>query len=188
MLSLRDIIGNIKKGQSALNVRGILAELEKNYQQLAPSIQITGSDKEGSSKSTVYMTMPSLTTSGAVYDIALWLETQEKMTLATPLKVYSNSPSFAYNFAYVFHKKGSLLFPEKYPSEFKNQQPKTRNPFQTTGFDRHVFAAIRYVSDYKLPRILGQFEGQVPYVKTFQEKIREVGGIRDELKRARSRR
>lgn len=187
MISLREIIGNIKKGQSALNVRAILNNLEKTYMSLQSSISIIGCDTEGESSCTVYMTMPSASTQGAIYDVVIWVNTQTKMKMETPLKVFTNSPSFAYNFAYVFHRKGSLLFPEKYPEEFRNMPPKVRNPYNSAGFDKHVFSGIRYISDYKLPRIVGQFGGTVPNVKSFQEKMREIGGIRAELERERSR-
>jgi len=187
MLSLRDIMGNIKKGQSALNVRVIMNALEQTYQKLKGRIVITGCDTNGDSGATVYMTMPSSSVQGANYDVVIEVHTQTKMQLNTGIKVYTNSPSFGYNFAYVFHKKGSLLFPEKYPAEFKTMPPKTRNPYHSVGFDKQIFAGIRYISDYKLPSLIGEFKGTVPSVKSFQEKMREIGGIKLELERERAR-
>jgi len=187
MITLRDIIGNIKKGQSALNVRAILNELERNYQQLLPSISIIGCKTNGQSEVTVYMTMSSISTKDALYDVVILANTQTKMDLDTKLKVYSNSPSFAYNFVYVFNKNGGLLFPEKFRPEFKTMQPKMRNPYETVGFDKYVFSGIRYMSDYKIPRIIGEFGGQVPDIKNFEEKRNEIGGIRELLKRERAR-
>ena len=92
--------------------------------------------------------------------------------------------SFAYNFAYVFNRKGSLLFPNKYPAGFLTTPPKTRNPFGATGFDKHVFSAIRYVSDTKLSKIREVFAGEIPAVKSFNDKVREIGNIREELRRS----
>ena len=160
MLSLRDVIGNVKKHQSALNVRMILNGLEQAYIKSRGDIVIIGCDKDGTSGTTVYMTMPSGRNPSKKYTIAIYVKTQTKMTLDTDIKVYANVPAFLYNFTYVFHKKGSLLFPEKYPEEFRTTPPKIRNPFGTVGFSKHVFAAIRYISDYKLPRIISEYSGR----------------------------
>jgi len=187
MITLKDIIGNIKKGQSALNVRVILNNLEKTYQQLIRDIKITGCTTTGTDSAIVYMTMPSATVNGISYDVVIWVDTQTKMKLTTPLKVYTNSPSFAYNFTYVFYRKGSLLFPEKYTDAFKSTPPKMRNPFMSVGFDRHVFAGIRYISDYKLPRIISKYDNVTPRVKSFQQKMNEIGAQKLENEKQQSR-
>ena len=183
MLTLNTIISNIKKGQSALHVREILTKLEQTYQKLKSSIVVTGCKAE-SSKTIVFLTIPSETTAGVLYDIVLELHTTNKLALDTKFKVYSNSPAFAYNFSHVFYKNGSLLMPEKYPSEFREIPPNTRNPYFFIGFDKHVFSAIRYISEYGLSKIIEKFNGTIPSVKSFSDKLKEIKGAREELKRS----
>ena len=185
MLNIGTIIANIKKGQSALKVKAILNKLEQNYQRIKSSLVITGCKKEAS-QTTVYLTIPSESTPGVTYDIVLELHSIDRLNVDTKFKVYTNSPSFAYNFAYVFNTNGSLLWPEKYPPEFKKLAPATRNPFMFVGFDRHVFAAIRFVSEYGLGRVIGEFDGAIPGVKTFQEKIKQIKDIREDMVRSES--
>jgi hypothetical protein len=181
MLTLGVIITNIKKGQSALQVRDILSKLETGYQKMKASIIITGC-KIDASVTTVFLTIPSQSTPSITYDVVLELYSTGKLDLTTKFKVYTNSPGFAYNFAYVFFKSGSLLYPEKYPKEFKEIPPTVRNPFYFIGFDKHVFSSIRYVSEYGLPKIKTDFGGRVPSVKTFIEKLKQIKDLKEETK------
>ena len=182
MLTLNHIITNLKSGQSALQVREILTKLEQNYQQIKSSISIVGC-KVQNNKTTVYLTIPSETTADIVYDTVLELYTTNKLALDTKFKVYSNNPAFAYNFSHVFYKNGSLLMPEKYPSEFREMVPSTRNPFLFVGFSKNVFSAIRYISEYGLSKIIEKFNGTIPSVKSFSDKLKEIKEAREELKR-----
>jgi hypothetical protein len=183
MLTLRDIISNIKKGQTAVSVRFILDGLESYYVNHQDSIALAGC-KSSATYTTIFLTIPSESTKNVNYDIVLQVMTKDKMTLDTKFKVYSNSPSFAYNFSYVFNRNGSLLYPEKYPKEFREIPPKTRNPFMTAGFDKHVFSGIRYISDYKIKRIIGEMDNRIPPIKSFQEKVREIENIQEDLRRS----
>ena len=181
MLNLGVIITNIKKGQSALQVRDILSKLESTYQIMKPSINITGC-KINSNMITVFIQIPSQSTPSILYDVVLELYSTGKLDLETKFKVYTNSPGFAYNFAYVFFKSGSLLMPEKYPKEFKEIPPTVRNPFYFIGFDKHVFSSIRYVSEYGLSKVKEDFGGRVPSIKTFAEKIKQIKDLKEETK------
>jgi len=183
MLTLRTIIGNIKKGQSALKVREILNKLEQSYQNIKDRIEITGCKTE-KTKCTVYLSCPSETNDRVKYDIVYEFQTVGRLTLDTKFKVFSNSPAFAFNFAYIFYRLGSLLWPEKYPSEFRELAPKVRNPFYFVGFDKHVYSTIKYVADYSLGRIITDFDGTIPPVKSFQEKQQEIQDINEEIRRS----
>jgi len=177
MLNLGIIIANIKKGQSALKVKSVLVKLEQNYQRVKGNIKITGCKKEPN-KITVYTTIPSDSTAGVLYDTVLEFHTTGHLSVSTPFKAYSNSPSFAYNFSYVFNTNGSLLWPEKYPAEFKKMTPKTRNPYMFAGFDKHIFAAVRFIGDYGLNNIISELDGTIPPVKSFDDKVRELRTVR----------
>ena len=185
MLNLRTIIGNISKGQSAISTRLILQSLEQFYLSIKNVIEIKGC-KRDSDSTTIYLLMPSKTTPGVSYDIVVKLQTlEDKTDLDTPFQIYSNSPGFGYNFTYVFNRAGSLLFPAKYPGPFIQTPPKMRNPYLSVGFDKHCFAAFRFISQYRLSNIVEEYDGKIPAIKTFNEKVAEIGSINDELKRAR---
>lgn len=184
MLSLRTIVGNISKGQSAISTRIILNNLEEFYQSIRQVIEIKGCQKTDNN-TTVYMLMPSMKTAGIMYDIVLLAEAVTgKINLDTKFKVYSNSPGFGYNFTYVFHHAGSLLFPNKYPGPFVQTAPKMRNPFLSFGFDKHVFSAFRFLSNHNLDAIIENFDGRVPAIKSFEQKQSEITTTRQELERA----
>ena len=184
MLTINLILGNIKKGQSALQVRSLINKLEQSYQKLKLGIKITGCKAE-TTKCLVYLTMPSESVPTVSYDIVFELHTVSRLLLDTKFKVYTNSASFAYNFAYVFHRLGSLLWPEKFPKEFRELAPKTRNPFYFIGFDKHIYSAIKYISEYGLVNLINEYDGTIPPVKTFEEKQTQLGVTREELKQNR---
>jgi hypothetical protein len=176
MLALRSIINNIQKGQSALKVKDILNKLDQTYQSIKDRIEIVGCKKE-KTKVTIYLLCPSEKDPRIKYDIVLELHTEGRMTLDTNFKVYSNSPGFGYNYAYIFNRLGSLLWPEKYPSEFIRVAPKTRNPYFFVGFDKQIYSCMKYISDYTIGRIVSEIDGRTPPVKSFNEKVREVGDL-----------
>lgn len=184
MLDLSDIISNIKKGQSALNVRDILSKLETVYQKLKDNIIITGCQKDPP-KVRVYLSIPSESIPGIMYDLVLEFYTQLELNVHTKFKTYYNSPSFAYSLVWLFNQKGSLLWPEKYPKQFIQLEPKIRNPYQFIGFDKGLFAGMRYVSDLSLSEIVKNYNGVIPPIKTFEQKIKEVEAAQKKLKNSK---
>ena len=178
MLSINDIISNIKKGQSAIATREILSKLEQTYSSIKATIQIVGYKTEAS-KNTIFLNIPSATTRSVLYDVVIELHTPSKIDLNTKFKVYCNTPAFGYNFAYVFYSYGSLLYPEKYPQEMKQIPPVTRNPFFTVGFDKHMYSSIRLISEIGLTSIRQQYPNAVPPVKSFDDKMQEIKNTRE---------
>lgn len=186
MLSLKSIINNIAKGQSAVATRLILQALEQNYQGLRGAIQLNGVYVKDN-KPMIFTLMPSSRAS-IYYDIVIQLQDKNKITLNSPFKIYSNSPGFAYNFAYVFNKNGSLLFPQHYPSEFLSLPPKTRNPFESIGFDKHCYAILRFVTETKIETFLEKEQEKMPQVKNFNEVVRLIGQKDEELRELKKQR
>ncbi len=185
MLTLRSIIGNIKKGQSALSVRHILEKLELTYQRIRDTIEITSATEQGK-KVTIYLQCPSETEKRVNYDIVFELQTGRILNLDTKFKAYSNSPSFGYNFAYIFKLHGSLLWPEKYPSIILRESPKVRNPFNFVGFDKHIYSCIKYIADYNVSNAISRHSTTMVSVKTFEQKQREIKDLHEELRRSRT--
>ena len=146
MLTTRSITQNITHGQQSIPLKHILKGLDAFYEKVKSKLQISyvNQDMNGSY---VYFKVPS-EDKPIYYDVVIWFKNLKKTSLDTELKVYSNSPHFGYNFVYVFNQNQSLLFPSNYGNTFISNPPTTRNPFQTAGFDKHVYAALKY--SYKL--------------------------------------
>ena len=186
MLSLRAIINNISKGQSAIATRLILQSLESNYQQIRGSIMLNGVTNKDN-KPTIFTLMPA-SKRGIFYDIVVQFQSADKITLDSQFQIYSNSPGFVYNFAYVFYKSGSLLFPQHYPPDFLSLPPKIRNPFESIGFDKHCYAILRYVTESKIETFLENAQDKMPQVKTFNELVRLIGQHDEELRELKKQR
>ena len=183
MLTLKAIIDNISHGQSAISTRLILQSLESNYQQMRGGIILNGVMVRND-RPTIFTLIPSSKT-GIYYDVAVQFPNTDRVTLNTPFQLYSNSPGFVYNFAYVFHKHGSLLFPQHYPQEVLTMNPKIRNPFESVGFDKHCYAILRYVTETKIEAFLSRAKDHMPQVKTIKEKFQQLSDYDEELKQAK---
>ena len=173
MVTLRNLMLNISKGQSGAAPRYLLMGLDQVYEKIKGQIVVLKA-QDSNRGTTVYLSVPSETKSNLKYDIVYWFNSEDKINLDTPLKVYSNSPNFAYNFAYVFYQENSLLFPEKYPRDIISQAPRIRNPYGLYGFDKHVYSGLKYL--YKLhlnDLILRTQVRSVPPVVNFEDKKTE---------------
>ena len=173
MVTIRQVLKNIAKGQSGVRVKAIIAELEEIYKKIRDQITITHAMYEADG-TTVYLKIPSQDKK-IFYDIVLWFASKDRITLDTEFKIYSNSPFFTYNLAYVFNKLNSLLYPNYYKAIIIRQAPKVRNPLETTGFDKHVYSALRFVAKQNLVDLVKMFENKnEPDVAPFEEKVKET--------------
>jgi len=173
MITIRTLVQNMKKGQSSIAVKYILTNLENNYLKIQSKIKVLGC-RVIDDGTMIQLKIPS-SDKPVSYDVVIWVDTTTKVTLDSNLKCYSNSPFFAFNFAYIFNKEHSLLFPEKYPIEFTTMPPKMRNPFGTVGFDKHVFAALKTVGSKNMSTLCNSFIGvSTQQITSFSEKQEEL--------------
>jgi len=179
MITLRDIISNLSKGQSATSIRYILQAMQQNYEKIKSKIKVNGHQQDSNS-STFFFSIPSID-KPVFYDVVIWLKTKDKLLLDTEVKVYSNSPVFAYNFCFTFYQSSSLFYPEKYSNDFKILPPRVRNPWGLHSFDKHIFAAILYIKELGINKIIESTQNRVPQIKTFDQKKKEL----DTLKKRR---
>lgn len=187
MLSIGEITQNIKKGQSSIKIKYVINALIDYAKEIAPNIAIVYAEREGSGVK-MYYKVPSSVHS-VTYDIVIWYNTTGRINRGTSVKIYSNSPGFGYNFAYVFNKEKSLLYPSKYPSIFITTPPKKRNPFETYAFDKHVFACMKITTKYNLSNAIDYFKDQKePDIKNFEEKQNEISETRSSLKKKKETR
>jgi hypothetical protein len=151
MITIKDLIQNISSGQSTISSKYIIKALNDYYISIKNKIEIHGISDQGSG-ALIHFKVPSESRPGLMYDIVIYVSSK-KINQNTQIKVYSNSPLFAYNFSYVFYKKKSLLYPDLYPREFLTLKPKIRNPFNSVSFDKQVFSCIKYISNINISRI-----------------------------------
>lgn len=82
------------------------------------------------------------------YDVLYLLEKSDDRNMASwNTRVFCNSPSFIFDYAYVYDKYG-LLFDKvknRLPSECLTQPPSVRNPIESLGFERITQMAAHYL-------------------------------------------
>ena len=66
-----------------------------------------------------------------------------------PFKVFSNCPSFAFTFAFVFSNNGLLIeeLKEKFSKEVFNKNPYQRNYYEMISYEKSIYFAIQYLLD-----------------------------------------
>jgi hypothetical protein len=179
MVTIRNLISNVAPGQSSLATRYILQGLNDFYNKIKTDIMIIYAKPELGG-TLVYFKVPSERYKNIKYDIVVWFDTQGRLSLETPVKVYSNSPGFAYNFVYVLNKAGGLLFQEEFPKDFLRIPPNTRNPLGTKAFDKHAYSAIKLIGSKKstLESLSDSFASAIePTVKSLRDKQEEINNI-----------
>lgn len=179
MITIGEIARNISAGQQSLKLRYVIQGLDAYYKKVATKIKIRWA-KEELNGTTVYFHIPSEDKNSVFYDVVIWFDTKERPGMSTAIKVYSNSPGFAYNFANVFFREGSLLFPSHYDKIFLKENPKVRNPLETKAFDKQVYAALKHLNRFSLSDLVDASKGYPePKVKTFKQKTSELGDYRE---------
>ena len=87
------------------------------------------------------------------YDVVIRFFTDDPIQLNQPnlneyyLQFFSNSPSFIYQYAYVYKKEGYLiedLF-DKLDGEYENIPPKKTNPNGVVSYDKSIYFATRFL-------------------------------------------
>lgn len=105
----------------------------------------------------VHLTMPSETERDNTYDVVFHFFTDNKALLSAPsirnydIQVFSNDPSFAYTFAYVYNKNGLMIqgLANKLGRRFLTDAPVVRNRSEIVNYDKYIFYAGNYLLDHK---------------------------------------
>lgn len=172
MITIRDMISNISKGQSSISIKYILAALNQYYDENKQNIEIIhcGTDHDSTR---IHCTLPS-SSRPIKYDVVFDFHTLgSKIDMSTQFQVFSNSPDFGFTFAYVYNQQNALLYPEKYPREMIINAPDIRNPYKTKGFSKIVYSAMKYCASKDLNELRTKFLNTTqPEVSTFMDKNR----------------
>jgi len=176
MITIRRLVQNISKGQAGVSIKYIIKGLDAQYNDIKSRIKLVHVAQDDNETGTYcYLSIPSESKQRLYYDVVFWINSNTKMNLDTEVKVYSNSPSFAYNFTYLFHKEGSLLYPELYPQSFLTMSPKVRNPYGLFGFDKHVYYGVKTISKIRLDLAPSHYNGlKAPKILSFIQKKKEI--------------
>lgn len=147
--------------------------------------------------------IPSETYDGVVYDVALSFyppspEVEEDKTLARyNIKLFSNSPSFIYTYAYVINKAGLMvdLFKNKCGELPLKDAPKIKNPVEIYGFEKSCYFAALYIKENKLYQksdisnnlfVFDKIKMQMK-VKTIEGKLFEIKNAKEKIKREKQK-
>lgn len=87
------------------------------------------------------------------YDVVIAVDFSDGTTITNlNFKVFSNSPNFQFTYAYVLNQSDSLVNETKHLCMKKalTDEPKTRNPNMTWGFEKTVFFAIMYLKSLRI--------------------------------------
>ena len=188
MLTIRTLLGNIAKGQSGVPMKAIFDHLDKVYMKIGPRVKLEKAEFEDDDATVVYLKIPSESDPKNYYDVVFWFRSKSKISQSTPFKVYSNSAKFGFSYAYLFHKQGSLLFPEKYPKIMTTQPPNVRNPFAVIGFDKHVYTGLRLLLKQNLTTLVQKSDpGKTATVVDFDKKMKETSVVRARKKSNKKR-
>lgn len=86
------------------------------------------------------------------YDVVLEVKMDGNLLKNQMFRVFSNSPSFVYTYAYVFNIHGLLIdeLTNKYEKEVLTKQPVQKNYYKVISYEKSLYFAITYLlSEYQ---------------------------------------
>jgi hypothetical protein len=85
-----------------------------------------------------------------IYDVLFKISfAPDKRYSLRDMKIFSNSPSFLFTYAYVYYHEDIMIdeFADKIPSQALINPPEIRNPVESLGFEKITYIAARYILD-----------------------------------------
>jgi hypothetical protein len=84
------------------------------------------------------------------YDVLFYIENDpSKRYSMRDIKMFSNSPSFVFTYAYVYYHDDLMIdkFADKLPMLALTKPPEIRNPVESLGYEKSTYIAARYLLD-----------------------------------------
>lgn len=199
-MNIREYVDNpMGKGDSSIpNRKQLIDSLELKYAKL---IKHKGNDiklhiyKTGNKQDDIYfhLVIPTETERNNTYDVVFLFRDpgkahRDELSISKyDVLVFSNSPSFAYTFAYVYNKHGLFIhsLAGKLGKEFMKNEPEVRNRYEIINYEKYVYFGARFILDSK--RLNRSFMDMVarPYRSDVLTKnIRTLDAIMAEYKKA----
>lgn len=153
ILTLENYITNPtkNKGNLFLNLKSVKRDLDSRYDNLIKNkendfeIKVYKKDKV----LYVYIKEPSETYDMS-YDIVFEFDSSNNIGInKCPLKTFSNCPSFAFTYGYVFNNLNLLIdnLKDKYSKDILKRLPYQRNYYEIVNIEKSLYFAIRFLLD-----------------------------------------
>lgn len=159
-MTIKEYVENpMGKGDAALgtNREMVKSILTEKYQRLVGNKKIKAYCYDGPKKSqyTIHLVIPSESERNNTYDVVFEFTAadkslrDEKSLRNYDVRVFANSPSFAYTFAYVYKKNGLLIeyLTNKLGKQFVKIAPEVRNRYQIVSYEKYIFFGAMYITE-----------------------------------------
>lgn len=180
--------GDAALGTNKMVVKGVLSD---KYRRLVSRKKIKSYCYTGTKRGqiTIHLVIPSETERENTYDVVFEFTPTDKDAKDAKslngydVRVFSNSPSFAYTFAYVYKKNGLLIesLTKKLGKQFVKIAPDVRNRYQIVNYEKYIFFGAMYLIESGLlaKSVLDrQLMGMTPF--NYPAKIRTLEQIMKE--------
>lgn len=163
------------KGASMFMITTMKNVLDKQYSELQSKIRMKWYLLKDNNL-IAHIKIPSHSLSDMTYDVIFEFDLTSIADGSNSIKhalvnVFSNCPSFAYTFAYVFNEKNLLCHwaRNKYDEKVLSQKPQVRNAYELISYERSLYLGARY--------LLGNGRDNVRISSTLAVKIDGYGVI-----------
>lgn len=103
-----------------------------------------------------HIILPSQSNETVRYDIVFEFQLGDKhdhgeYLLNYPVRVFTNSPSFVYKYAYMYNKEGRLIpwLKQKYDIATFQKEPSSKNPNKEMRFERSLYLSALYIQNHR---------------------------------------
>ena len=157
-MTIQEYIDNpMGKGDAAMGAnRAVFVNvLTQKYKVLTNKKRIKMYAYKARNKYFIHLIIPSETERNNTYDVVFEFSDKDKehdkeLSIRNfNVRVFANSPSFAYTFAYVYKKHNLLIdgLVKKLGKEFVKIAPDVRNRYQIVNYEKYVFFGAKYILD-----------------------------------------
>lgn len=162
-MNIREYVDNpMGKGDSSIpNRKQLVDSLNIKYEELirkkGNKIKMTTYKDKLKDVYYFHLVIPSESDRNNSYDVVFRFSDESKqyhkeLSISNyDVAVFSNSPSFAYTFAYVYAKHGLFIewLSKKLGEEFTTKEPEIRNRFGIINYEKYIYFGARYILDSK---------------------------------------
>lgn len=156
MITIRQILQNINKGESTSGFRGLLLKKYDEYRKetviklITASYSLPYKNKYTEPYFVLHYKILSENHKNVFYDVIIQFVTDDKITLDTQIRLFCNSPQFTFTYAYCYNKDNDLIFEHLYQREVLGEFPKVKNPLCLKGLDKHVYSCLKETISKKI--------------------------------------
>ena len=204
-MNIREFLENpVGKGDASIpNKSLIIGALDMKYDKLTDGSK--GKQKaikmnifRNPSSDTYYfwLVIPTETERDNTYDVVYKFLDKEKMHRKDlsinkyDIQIFSNTPSFAYTYSYVYNKEGLLIkeLADKLGRRFLTDSPDVRNKNENIMYDKYIYFGARYILDSKkMNRVVLETIAKPYDEKYLHSHIRSLEKIMDDYRKAENK-